>query len=53
MKSPLEITLRGILPSEAVEAAIREKAAEFDLFHPHIMACPVTVDLPSKHKHQG
>jgi ribosomal subunit interface protein len=53
MRLPLHITLRDIPPSDALEAAIREKAEKLDQFHPNIMACRVTVEIPGKHKHQG
>lgn len=53
MKIPLQITLRDIPGSEAVETVIREKAEKLDLFYPHIMSCRVTVEIPGKHKHQG
>lgn len=53
MKLPLQITLRDIPQSEAVEAAIREKVEKLDHFYPHMMSCRVTVEMPGKHKHQG
>lgn len=53
MKIPLQITLRDIPSSDAVEAAIREKADKLDQFYPHLMSCRVTVEIPGKHKHQG
>jgi ribosomal subunit interface protein len=53
MKLPLQITLRDMPKSEALEAAIREKADKLDQFHPHIMSCRVMVELAGKHKHQG
>lgn len=53
MKIPLQITLRDIPASEAVEAAIREKAGKLDQFYPHIVSCRVAVEIPGKHKHQG
>lgn len=53
MKLPLQVTLRDIPHSEAVETAIREKAEKLDQFHPAIMGCRVAVELPGKHKHQG
>lgn len=53
MKLPLQVTLRDIPHSEAVETAIREKAEKLDHFHPAIMGCRVAVELPGKHKHQG
>jgi len=53
MKLPLQLTLRDIPHSEAVETAVREKAAKLDLLYPHIMRCQVVIELAGKHKHQG
>lgn len=53
MKLPLQIILRDIPQSEAVETAIREKVAKLELFYTHMMSCRVTVEIPGKHKHQG
>lgn len=53
MQLPLQITFRDTPRSEAVEAAIREKAEKLDHFSSRLMACRVTVGLIQKHKHQG
>jgi len=53
MQLPLQITLRNIPASDALDAAIREKAAKLDLFYAHIMRCHVVIEVPAKHKHQG
>ena len=53
MEIPLQITFRGIPPSDAVEAKIREKAAKLDKFHWHIMSCRVAVEAEHQHHHQG
>lgn len=53
MKLPLQITLRDISHSDAVEQAIRDKAEKLDQFYPQIMSCRVTVKMPGKHKHSG
>jgi ribosomal subunit interface protein len=53
MQIPLQITLRGIGQSDAIEAVIREKAAKLDQFHPRIMSCAVVVEVPGKHQHKG
>jgi len=53
MKIPLQITLRDIPSSVAVEATIREKAEKLNRAYPNIMSCRVTVEIPGKHKHQG
>lgn len=53
MQKPLEITFRHMEPSEALEAAIREKAKKLERFHAEIIGCSVVVETPHKHHHQG
>ena len=53
MLIPLQITLRNIAKSEAVEAAIRKRAEKLDRHHKRIVSCRVVVEIPSRHKHQG
>ncbi|MFM9967221.1 MAG: HPF/RaiA family ribosome-associated protein [Burkholderiales bacterium] len=53
MQIPLQITLRDIGNSEALEASIREKVAKLEELHHDIVSCRVTVEMPAKHKHQG
>ena len=53
MQIPLQITIRGIAPSEALEKRIRDKAAKLDEFFDHITSCRVMVEAPHKHHHQG
>ncbi len=53
MQIPLQITLRNIPKSEAVEAAIRRRAEKLDRYHRNIVSCRVVVEIPSRHKHQG
>ena len=53
MKLPLQITLRDISHSDAIESHIREKAEKLDHLFPHIMSNHVVVEMPGKHKHQG
>ena len=53
MQLPLQITFRGIPPSEAVEARIREKASKLDKFNSHIISCRVAVEAEHQHHHQG
>lgn len=53
MQLPLQITFHGIDRSVAIEAAIREKAAKLEQFHPRIMSCAVVVEVPNRHKHKG
>jgi ribosomal subunit interface protein len=53
MQLPLQITIRDIPHSDAVEAHVRDKAAKLDEFSGHIMSCRVVVEMPHKHSHQG
>ena len=53
MKSLLQITVRDVPHSEALESHIRQKAEKLETFYPHIIVCRVVVEIPHKHKHQG
>lgn len=53
MQLPLQITIRDIERSDALEAHIRDKAKKLDEFFDHIMSCYVVVEMPHKHHHQG
>jgi ribosomal subunit interface protein len=53
LQVPLQITIRDVPRSEALEAHIREKAAKLEEFHPRIVSCRVTVEELRKHHHQG
>ena len=53
MQVPLQITLRHMPTSDALEARIRDQAAKLEAFHPHVISCRVTVEELDKHQHQG
>jgi len=53
MQVPLQITIRDVPHSAALEAQIRERAARLETFHPRITSCRVTVEELRKHHHQG
>ena len=53
MQTPLQVTFRGMAPSDALEARIREKAGKLDSFHTGITRCRVVVEKRDRHKHQG
>lgn len=53
MRTPLQITFHGLERSDAVEAAVRQKAEHLERFAADVMSCRVVVDLLQKHKHQG
>lgn len=53
MQIPLQITVRDIEQSDALETRIRDKAKKLDEFFNHIMSCRVVVEMPHKHHQQG
>ena len=50
---PLQVTLRGVDRSEAIETQIRRRADKLLRFHRDIAHCRVVVDAPHKHHHKG
>lgn len=53
MQTPLQITVRNIEHSDALETRIRDKAQKLEEFCKHIMSCRIVVEAPHKHHHQG
>ena len=53
MELPIQITFRSMPQSEALEAAIRERASKLGQFHPHVMSCRVVIETAARHKQQG
>jgi ribosomal subunit interface protein len=53
MQIPLQITLHGIEPSDAVHNAIRQKAEKLERYYERIMSCRVVLELGGRHKHHG
>ncbi len=53
MQLPLQITFRDVPHSDAIEAAIREKAEKLDRFYDRIMAVRAVVGTIQRHHHQG
>ncbi len=53
MQIPLQITVRDMAHSDALDGRIREKIADLEHFHPRITSCRVTVAASRKHHHQG
>lgn len=53
MQEPIQITFRGIDPSEAVERRILAKAADLERFCSEIVSCHVTVDAQHHKHHKG
>lgn len=53
MQIPLQITIRDIEHSDALETHIRSKAEKLEEFFKHITSCRVVVEVPHKHHQQG
>lgn len=53
MRIPLQVTVRDIPHSEAIETRIHEKAEKLERFYDRIMSCRVVVDSTQRHKQQG
>jgi cold shock CspA family protein/ribosome-associated translation inhibitor RaiA len=53
MLVPLEIHFHNVDRSEAVEAAVRERAEKLEEFADDIVSCRVTVERPHKHHRRG
>jgi len=53
MHTQLQITIRDMPHSDALDRRIRSKAAKLDEFHSNITSCRVTVEESRKHHRQG
>lgn len=53
MQLPLQITFRDVPHSDAIEAAIREKAEKLDRFYDRVMAVRAVVGTIQRHHHKG
>jgi ribosomal subunit interface protein len=53
MQVPLQITLRNLPHSDALEARIRKKAEKLEAFCQQIVSCNVTVESGHRHHRQG
>lgn len=53
MVNPLQITFRGMDPSEAITARIQEKAAKLDQVHDGLIGARVVFEQLHRHHQQG
>ncbi len=53
MQSTLQISIRHMTDSSALEARIRESAAKLDEFYRGIVRCHVVVEEQGRHRQQG
>jgi hypothetical protein len=51
--TPVQITFRGLAPSEALEAEIRERARWLEQFHGTILGCRALLEVPHRRRHSG
>lgn len=50
---PVQLTVRDLPLTSAIETHIRKKAEKLQRFYNRICSCHVVIELPQKHKHQG
>jgi ribosomal subunit interface protein len=53
MQVPIQITVREMQQSDALEAQIRQKVSKLEALHDRITSCRVTVEQLARHHHQG
>lgn len=53
MEQPLKVTFRGIEPTEAIEAKIRERVERLERYYDGIVGCHVTIETPHRRQHKG
>lgn len=53
MQTQLQITVRDMPHSEALETYIREKVKKMDGFFDSLVSCRVVVEVPHRHRQQG
>lgn len=50
---PVQITVKDLPISPAIETQIRKRAEKLNRFYKRISSCRIVVEMPQKHKHQG
>ncbi len=53
MQLPLQISFHGIARSNALYAAVQEKAEKLDRYYDRIIGCRVVLALDGRHRHKG
>lgn len=53
MQIPLQISLHGISPSEALYDAIRARAGKLERYYDRIVSCRVVLELDARHQRKG
>jgi cold shock CspA family protein/ribosome-associated translation inhibitor RaiA len=50
---PVQVTFRNTPHSDAIEAMVREEAANLDRYYNHIMGCRVMIEVPHRQREEG
>lgn len=53
MEQPLQVTFRGLEPSEALTQAVEDRAGKLEHFFDKIESCRVIVEAPHQHHRKG
>ncbi len=53
MQQPVQITLRHMGPSEALEQRIKQEVEKLEQFYDQIIGCQVIVEAAHEHQHKG
>ncbi len=53
MKLPLQVAFHNMEPSAAVEAKVRERAAQLERVYDQVMSCRVAIEAEHRHQHKG
>jgi ribosomal subunit interface protein len=53
MQLPVEISYRGVIKSDEIDALILDKASRLNRFCDHITRCDVIVEQPNQSQHSG
>jgi ribosome-associated translation inhibitor RaiA len=53
MDIPLQVSLRGIAHSGALDDAIRQRAAKLERYYDRIVNCRVVLELAARHQRKG
>ncbi|OIQ72959.1 cold shock protein 2 [mine drainage metagenome] len=53
MQTPLQITLRNMPHSDALETRIRDRVQKLESMFAHVISCRVVVEVPHRHQNQG
>jgi len=53
LEVPLQVTLRNVPHSEALDAEIRRRAAKLETLHPRLTSCRIALERDGAHQRQG